>query len=190
MKASDHPAPVRLFCALPLPEEASAAVSRWTGELKRDMSFRKWVHHQDYHITVQFLGDTDISVIPAIHAALREAVLDQPPFQLKLNGAGVFGQPASPRVLWAGIEGEIGKLNMLHKRITEAMAPLGFIPEERPYKPHITAARKYTGGILPAGLLDQGPEPVGWKADSIVLYRTRMHEIPMYEIQEQFMFGV
>ena len=189
MKTSNQTAPVRLFCALPLPEETSAAISRWTGELKRSISFRKWVHHQDYHITVQFLGDTETSVIPAITAALRQAALDQPSFQLNLKGAGAFGQPASPRILWAGIEGETENLNMLHKRVTEAMVPFGFKPEERPYKPHITAARKYTGGVMPAGLLEQGPEPVGWKADSFVLYRTRMDKIPMYEILERFTFG-
>ena len=180
---------MRLFTAVPLSEEARGAISSWTDGLKKQMSFRKWVHPQDYHITLQFLGDTEAGRVESVITALRRAAAGQSAVELTLHGAGVFGQPSAPRILWTGIDGELEKLHGLYKRITAAMSPLGFPPEDRPYRPHITAARKFTEGHISDGLLRKGPESVSWKADSIVLYRTNMHASPMYEIQEQIKLG-
>ncbi|NMO95688.1 RNA 2',3'-cyclic phosphodiesterase [Paenibacillus lemnae] len=189
MNAAAERSVLRLFVAVPLPQEAAEAIFRWTEELSQHMSFRKWVHPQDYHITLQFLGDTDTENTAAVVSHLRQAAEGQKSFTLSLRGAGVFGQPTSPRVLWTGIDGEVQELYSLQQRVTDAMAPLGFKPEERPYRPHITTARKFIDGRISSPLLEQGPDSVSWTAGSMVLFRTVMHASPMYEIQEQVPFG-
>lgn len=179
--ATDTESVMRLFIAVPLPEVVSNRIARWAEALRTDVSFRKWVHPQDYHITLQFLGDTKTERVESVLTSLRRIADEQEAVQLSLQGAGVFGPASAPRILWAGISGELEKLGLLQQRVSSVMAPLGFTVEDRPYKPHITTARKYTGGNITADLVRTGPEPVSWKADRLVLFRTKMHSNPMYE---------
>lgn len=188
MNAAETEPVMRLFIAVPLPEMVSDHIARWAQELGKHMSFRKWVHPQDYHITLQFLGDTKAGSVESVVSSLQAVAADQQPFELSLQGAGVFGPSTSPRILWTGISGEMEKLENLQQCVTSAMAPLGFQPEDRPYRPHITTARKFTGGSLETDLLNTGPEPVSWRADRLVLFRTNMHSVPMYEIHGRMMF--
>jgi 2'-5' RNA ligase len=68
----------------------------------------------------------------------------------------------------------------------EAMKPLGFIPEQRPYKPHLTLARNYAGGVpFEQSFLQIGESVSGtawsWQADTITLYRSNPRVKPSYE---------
>ncbi|MFC7678299.1 RNA 2',3'-cyclic phosphodiesterase [Paenibacillus sp. GCM10028914] len=188
MNAADFEPVMRLFIAVPLPEVVSNSIIRWRKELGEQMSFRKWVHPQDYHITVQFLGDTQAGSVETVLSSLQAVAAEQKPIELILQGAGVFGLSSSPRILWAGIAGEREELENLQQRVVMAMEPLGFIPEDRPYRPHITVARKFTGGNISTVLLNTGPESVIWKADRLVLFRTNMHSSPMYEVLGELKF--
>ncbi|WP_244562941.1 RNA 2',3'-cyclic phosphodiesterase [Paenibacillus uliginis] len=189
MNAAETEPVMRLFIAIPLPKVVSDSITRWTQELGTQLSFRKWVHPQDYHITLQFLGDTKAGSVESVLSSLRTIAAAQQPIQLSLQGAGVFGPASAPRILWAGISGELKKLEHLQQRVTSAMAPLGFAAEDRPYRPHITAARKLTDGNINSDLLRAGPEPASWTADGLVLFRTNMHSSPMYEIMGKMEFG-
>ncbi|WP_054956585.1 RNA 2',3'-cyclic phosphodiesterase [Paenibacillus dakarensis] len=189
MHAANTEADMRLFIAVPLPQVVSEHIQRWSQEIGKQMLFRKWVHPQDYHITVQFLGDVKSKNVDSILSSLQAAVVKQQTIELSLQGAGVFGLSSAPRVLWAGIAGETEKLGKLQQAVTTAMLPLGFKPEDRPYRPHITVARKYKGGSIAAELINTGPEPVSWTTDKLVLFRTHMHSSPMYEILGEVRFG-
>ncbi|MBT2290927.1 RNA 2',3'-cyclic phosphodiesterase [Paenibacillus albidus] len=189
----------RLFIAVRLPEELQEGLARECRSLSGKLEFAKWVHPEDLHITLQFLGDTPVSDIPALLQALQEKAALCAPFQLAVGAFGTFGVPAAPRVLWAGISGQLDKLNQLQQTVISATLPLGFIPENREYKPHVTLARKYRGNSsFPAEKLDalrfsalleaSSPSVKGWTVDSIVVYATRMHAIPMYEVIEKITF--
>lgn len=86
----------RLFIAVPLPDEVKNRLNDWCQKRQDELKFRKWVHPADYHITVQFLGDTPSSRVQAILEGLREAVSGIEPFQLEAAGIGAFGRPAQP----------------------------------------------------------------------------------------------
>ncbi|QCT04105.1 2'-5' RNA ligase [Paenibacillus algicola] len=189
MNAADRSSVMRLFVALPLPREAAGAMLQWTQELKEHLSFRKWVHPQDYHITLQFLGDLDPEMTASVVSSLSSVAVIQKPFSLTLGKGGVFGLAASPRVMWTGVDGDLKELQVLQQRVTASMAALGLKPEERPYRPHITAARKFIDGRIPIPCLEQGPERVRFTADALVLYRTVMGASPMYEVQERAAFS-
>lgn len=188
MNAAEMNPVMRLFIAVPLPEVVSDHITRWTQELEKQMSFRKWVHPKDYHITVQFLGDTQGENVESVLSSLHDVALKQQPIELALQGAGVFGLSTAPRILWAGIAGEIEELQKLQQHVTTSMSPLGYKAEDRPYKAHITVARKFSGGNLPTDWLNTGPEPVTFTADKLVLFRTNMHSSPMYEILGEMKF--
>lgn len=173
----------RLFIAVPLPQEVKQKLEAWCREQKATLPFKKWVHAEDYHITVQFLGDTSPKRLEDLTASLERAATGLAPFSLEAAGVGTFGRPTSPSVLWAGVRGEVAGLESLHHRVTTENRTLGFVPEERRFSPHITLARKYPEGArLDPQALKTMPEFGAWTADRLVIYRTHMHERPMYEV--------
>lgn len=173
----------RLFIAVPLPQALKQKLEDWCREQKTLLQFKKWVHAEDYHITVQFLGDTSPERLTELAASLERAAKGIAPLGLEAAGIGTFGRPASPSVLWAGVRGEVTGLESLQRRVTSENRALGFIPEERRFSPHITLARKYReeAGLTPE-LPKAMPEFGTWTADRLVIYRTHMHERPMYEV--------
>ncbi|OBZ09102.1 2'-5' RNA ligase [Bacillus sp. FJAT-27264] len=189
----------RLFVAVPLPPAIGEPLGSLCRSLATEVSFAKWTHPKDYHITLQFLGDTAKQDIPALIAALKKVAAVGEPFELSLEGFNTFGLPASPRVLWAGLGGELEKLHALQSAVTSATLPLGFVAEDRPYTPHLTLARKYRGDIPCKAefvefseVLRQKREHLSsirhWTVDGLVLYATRMCAIPMYENVENMTF--
>ncbi|AIQ39518.1 RNA 2',3'-cyclic phosphodiesterase [Paenibacillus sp. FSL R7-0312] len=189
----------RLFIAIPLPEALRYYLKNESARVSSGLKFARWTHFEDFHITLQFLGDTPKEDISALFEALREVSSSSKGFQLKLGEWGTFGLPDSPRVLWTGVSGELEPLRELQKRVVSATLPLGFTAETRTYNPHLTVARKYreeqpftlerlenlrakgrpAGNLLP---------DLGWTVDAFVVYATRMHAIPMYEMTEKFTF--
>ncbi|WP_068787076.1 RNA 2',3'-cyclic phosphodiesterase [Paenibacillus phocaensis] len=173
----------RLFIAVPLPQEIKQKLDAWCKEQTARLQFKKWVHAGDYHITVQFLGDTSPGRLDDLTASIEQAAKGAAPLSLEAAGIGTFGRPASPSVLWAGVRGEVAGLERLHGRVTSENRALGFVPEERRFSPHITLARKYREGArLDPQALQVLPEFGTWTADRLVIYRTHMHERPMYEV--------
>lgn len=183
---------VRLFVAVPLPDTLKAEIGAAMSGLKQRLSFRKWVHPDDLHITLKFIGEAPPSAIGAIETALERVAARSTPFPLALAGIGTFGAGPAPRVLWLGLGGRLEPLKALQSDVERQLASLGYEPEGRPYAPHITLARQY-GGSAPmprealkdaAGL---GPEadadtpPRQWTVDRIALYRSHFGRSPMYE---------
>ncbi|WP_187355144.1 RNA 2',3'-cyclic phosphodiesterase ['Paenibacillus yunnanensis' Narsing Rao et al. 2020] len=189
----------RLFIAVKLPEPLSEQLEKAGAEASSKAKFAKWTHFQDYHITLQFLGDTPAERIPALREALRQAASGQRPFTLKLDRWGIFGAENRPRVLWAGVSGELDQLRTLQQSVVAATKTLGFAEEARAYNPHITLARKYRDGrpfnlniLAESGSAGNKMENIrsekDWTVDGFMLYATKMHAIPMYVPIEKMAF--
>jgi RNA 2',3'-cyclic 3'-phosphodiesterase len=176
----------RLFVAVPLPEEIRAPLGRTLEQLKERLPFQKWVHPSDLHITLKFLGETEVGLTVQITEALERAASDAAAFKLGIGAMGVFGRSDAPSVLWSEVTGELQKLSQLQSRVEKAMEALGFTAEQRPYKPHLTLARRYQGQAgWKRELLEQNDRPevqAGlWTVSGMVLYRSRLGRQPMYE---------
>jgi RNA 2',3'-cyclic 3'-phosphodiesterase len=131
---------LRLFVACQLPDEVRDALSRAQDGLRRLVPGRlRWVRPEGIHVTLKFLGDVDETRVEAIRAALAAAI---DPFELRVRPAtiGTFGG-ARVRVVWVGLKGEIEGLAALAVRVEQALAPLGFPRERRPFAAHLTLAR-------------------------------------------------
>lgn len=171
----------RIFTAVPVTHEIKDRIADWCREHRDEILFQKWVYQEDYHITLQFLGDVPASKIETLTEALEQGISGFKPFELALGGIGTFGQQNHPRVLWTGIGGDKAALGSLYQQVVMTLLPHGFQPEERPYNPHITLARKYKGDRAFESRL---PQPVfgSFPVDQAVIYRTRMGREPMYEV--------
>lgn len=175
----------RVFVAIPVPDQIIAELKSWRNINKDQLPFRKWTHPQDYHITLQFLGEIPVIKLDTLRAALRN--IKKRPFSLALNGIGFFGSSKTPRVLWAGVSGDLNGLQSLYLSVIQETGTLGFIPEERPYAPHITLARGFKEGEeISVEAITPAPVELEWVVDHFTLMRTHMNVSPMYENVETF----
>ncbi|CAM3680102.1 RNA 2',3'-cyclic phosphodiesterase [Marinicrinis lubricantis] len=182
--------PIRIFLALPLPKSIQEAIHEESELLRSKLTFRKWVHPRDYHITVQFLGEADPSLVHPLTNALSSALQALHPFPLEIGHWGWFGRKQRPSILWKGVHDPEDVLPELAAKVRNTTSQFHFEDDGKPFKAHITVARQYTGELFPAHLFldeesslfgsDNKKPPLEWEAQSITLYESRLGQKPMY----------
>ena len=100
----------------------------------------KWVDHHNFHLTLFFLGDTTEDQIKEVRVQMSNIVDNFESFTMKIQGLGVFKNFHKPRVLWAGIQ-NYNPLAEIKKQVDKEMLKMGFNPDAREFKPHLTLAR-------------------------------------------------
>ncbi len=133
---------VRSFIAIELPDELKLGLAQLEAQLKmRRQPWVKWVDPYSIHLTLKFLGSINVDRISEITKAMEEAVQGIPPFHLEVKDLGVFPSLRRVQVAWVGVSGEVDKLSQLQQYLESNLACLGFVPESRPFTPHLTLAR-------------------------------------------------
>jgi len=98
-----------------------------------------WVDTNTIHLTLLFLGETQISQVEDISRALRDKLANISGFRLCVKGLGTFGKP-HPKVIWLGIE-PCQSLDNLKNTVDRALAPFGYEDENKAFSPHLTLGR-------------------------------------------------
>lgn len=174
------------FFAAKIPSEVKFAMKARMEELKKQFPFRRWLHHEDLHITLVFLGAAPEGKLEKARSLVGDTLANSVSFPLALNGLGVFGRKESPRVFWASLS-DSEELAELRNRVFSACAEAGFHLESRPFAPHVTLARNWEGGApFNPGELEEKPLNLGFLLDEVVLYRTNTEKTPKYEPAQQF----
>lgn len=173
------------FYALELPAAIKEKLAEAAVNLNKSMPFKSWVHPQDTHITLAFLGKADASKLEAANELIDEALKNISSFELEINHLGIFGRKDSPRIFWAGLK-ESASLNLVRERVFKACLSAGFTLETRPFSPHITIGRKWAGeSAFTYDLLEElNPfmkKELIFKAERVVLYKTNLESFPKYE---------
>lgn len=132
---------IRTFIAVNLTDELRAQAAAIQQELRAAAPSVKWVDPASMHFTLKFLGAVEAGLMDQVIAANAAAVDGQAEFELTLHGAGAFPRPGSARVVWVGVTAGAEQMAELARRIEEAMTPLGFPPEKRPFSAHMTLGR-------------------------------------------------
>jgi 2'-5' RNA ligase len=158
---------VRLFAAVfpppPALETLHDVVRRWRPELSQ----LTWVAPELWHVTLAFYGEVPERDVDGVRALVEAGAHGRPPLRLQIAGGGCFPERGDPRVLWAGVAGDLEPLS----EIARAVAP-----DDRPFHPHLTLARvrrrpaELAGPLASLAALD-GP---AFTADEVVL----MHSEP------------
>ena len=171
---------IRVFIALDISEPARSSLSGVMYRLRAAIPRgARWVDPQGIHLTLKFLGNIDSARTDGILEPLCRIGEEYSSFSLNLAGLGVFPNQREPRVLWAGVEGEMEPLASLQEKVEEAMADQGFTRERRSFNPHLTigrvrdriatSERQKIGATILSHSLDP-TEP--WTADTMHLFRT------------------
>jgi 2'-5' RNA ligase len=100
----------------------------------------KWVETENVHLTLKFLGETAAHEVEDIINALAEARLGIMPFDLVLEGMGIFGSSYNPRVIWFGIK-EDKQMSNLAENIFSELELAGFERDRQNFVPHLTVGR-------------------------------------------------
>jgi 2'-5' RNA ligase len=122
----------KLFVAVDLPEAAKAAIVRLQPPPQSGLRLPE---PSQMHLTLHFLGESGVA---RMSSALSR--VETPAFALDLRGVGKFASPDGSVTLWAAVVPS-PKLLAFHLLTATALAREGFVPEARPYAPHVTVAR-------------------------------------------------
>lgn len=184
---SQQPSSSRLFIAVPVSQTITHSLSEWVQAHQHKLTFRKWTHPADYHITLQFLGDTSAPVIDKLIETLQHVTFE--PFSLSLGQVGVFGQKSSPRILWASVVDTNQALKQLQRQIMERTALLGFETEKREFRAHLTLARDYRGErAFQLSDITNQPQSSSWEVNHFTVMKSNLKSLPMYEEIHTFPF--
>jgi 2'-5' RNA ligase len=166
---------MRLFIGIPLAASAMqdvAALLTHVGSSVRGQPSDqlRWPAPETWHITLQFLGRTAAEQYDCVVGRLRE--VRHPSLPIELSGVGTFERTG---VFFAGVR-HSPELLTLQRAVTAATQPCGFPAEARPYRPHITLARrKRNSNSDEWRSLTSGAHPSlhsSFIADSFVLYQS------------------
>lgn len=130
----------RIFLALPI-EPVGPAVEKMDQLQKLLCDYRiKWVRNENIHLTLFFFGEIPVQQIPLLQEVLRSSMKNSNAFSFSGTGPGIFKKGKEPQVLWLGIQ-TTDQLFELKKEINKAVATLGFIPDVKVFRPHLTLGR-------------------------------------------------
>lgn len=133
---------MRLFVAIELPEWIKTHLKEVGQQLNGRLPSGavRWVRPDRMHLTLRFLGDTAVSRLDEVVAALDTAVAGVAPFVIKLDNLGCFPHCQQPRVIWVGLTGELTPLFAIKQTLDNELAALGWAQEGR-FRPHLTLGR-------------------------------------------------
>ena len=143
---------MRLFVALDIEQQIRQRIAVFRDQMRSLASDVRWVGPETFHVTLQFLGETQ--KLDEVRHALKS--VRAAPIELDFRGAGFFPNPKAPRIFWVGIESE-AHLQALVSAVSQALEPLGFPRDPGPFTPHLTLARFEPPGI-PANLFAAAEE--------------------------------
>jgi len=170
---ADQAVPLRLFIALWPDAETRHALRAWQQAWTWPEQ-ASLVRPERLHLTLHFLGDVPANRLQELVVGLRVPFAR---FSLGF-GHGELWPRGTAVVLPAQVPRE---LDDLHANLAAALRTLGLPTETRPYRPHVTLARR-AFGTTP----HPQPQPCVWHAnDGYVL----VHSLPGgrgYEIVERF----
>ncbi|MCH7841832.1 MAG: RNA 2',3'-cyclic phosphodiesterase [Chloroflexi bacterium] len=185
---------VRSFIAIPVPSEGIEALQEAVKSFEPEIGGSvRWVRPEGIHLTLKFMGDIPPGTVERVLKTLPPVAARFNPFKLSLSGLGVFPNARSPRVLWAGLDGELEVLSALQLAIDDALGELGLPKEQRAFSPHLTLGRvrrdvpegqlrkigEIVAGPISSRLSATGrtaelPAAPSWSADTVNLMRTEL----------------
>jgi 2'-5' RNA ligase len=130
---------MRAFIAIELPESIHEALRKEQARFRAVCPDARWTRPEGIHLTLKFLGEISGQQEAEVKNALSRMERFEK-FTVKAQGFGFFPDAKRPRVFWAGLDAPPA-LAWLAAQVEGALAPLGFPPENRAFKPHLTLAR-------------------------------------------------
>jgi RNA 2',3'-cyclic 3'-phosphodiesterase len=168
----------RLFIALPISPEVLSSLEHLIRTLNSQFPPEtvRWTRPEQIHLSLKFLGQVPRETIAPLQSALREACRGIPPISLRAETVGAFPNSRNPRVIWAGLQGDLELLKNLHQKVEAKTSPFSAKNENRPFRPHLTLGRVREGGRTRLEFAPAQHESVfgAWTARETVLMESKL----------------
>lgn len=162
---------MRLFIGIDLPKDLKQSLLQFQSELRHLGVNGFWKSEDNFHITLEFLGELGSEVIPVITESLISVTGNHKSFKLAIGGLGAFPTFKRPHTLWTSVGGSLDDLNQLRDGIHAKLAENGFKLESRTFKPHITLASR--PNVYDIELLDLQTKKLGeFTVERVTLFQS------------------
>jgi len=133
----------RLFVGIFPPAHIVASLQAAVAGVGKGMPGRgiRWTRPDQVHLTLFFLGAVESGRVPEMESALEAACDGHRQHRVRVAGLGCFPNARRPRIIWAGLAGELRPLEGLKKAIDARLLECGCVGEERAFHPHLTIGR-------------------------------------------------
>jgi 2'-5' RNA ligase len=187
---NDIEKPLRLFVAASLPRSELERIDRETKDLRDRLIGARWAPIENQHVTLKFLGRTPVDMRDRVEEAVSDVAAVHHPAEMYVEGLGTFPSVRRARVVWAGLHDDAGLLASLAAELAGALAELGYEPEKRPFRPHLTLARMREPAPVDPERLTL-PTGVPFAVDRIELFRSHLSpKGARYEVLRTFELGL
>jgi 2''-5'' RNA ligase len=128
---------MRLFIGINLPFFVKQSLFRTQLRLKKLGVKGSWKLPKYFHITLEFLGESPPESVPVISQILRIAISHKKILKLNIDKLGAFPSFNRPHTIWAGVGGDVDKLDEIWSKIYAELGKNGFNLQKASFKPHI-----------------------------------------------------
>lgn len=157
---------MRLFAGLGV---SSKLTQQFQNLPRTGLEDQRWVHPDDLHITLRFIGEAEETKLSEIQDVLEGVRVKH--FSIVARGLDAFVKK-NQAALYSPIESH-RKITHLSAEITERMNRLGFEFPERAFAPHITLARlKTSPGLDKYIVRNKSAIHAEWTADKFYLFKS------------------
>ena len=133
---------MRTFLAVDIDEDTRRKLAGLSQRIETAGARVNWVAPENLHVTLNFLGEVGDADLSAVCNAAAEGAGGVQGFEFDVRGVlAVPPRGRQLRMFWAGVEDPDGRMGQLYSRLSAALAELGYPPDSRTFRPHITLAR-------------------------------------------------
>jgi len=133
---------MRIFTAFVLPGDFSLELYKKRDALRLTGGRQKWIQPENFHITLQFMGEQTSKEAEDVSLLLEECASRFSPFQLQTCGPGQFPSKGNPRLIYEELAKESSEYcKKIHRKFSRMLTEECFILEKRKYHPHISLCR-------------------------------------------------
>jgi len=182
---------LRMFVAVAPPLEVVEDLAEFVEPRQERDSPLRWSGQAQWHLTLAFLPAVADRDLDELIERLAETAGRRQQFELRLQGAGTFPNPAHGKALWTGVAGDTEQLERLSASTRSAAVRAGVEVDGSKFRPHLTLARSNRPLELTRWLrvfdLYAGPS---WQVAEITLFESQLGSgRPRYRVHETFPLG-
>ena len=153
-------APLRVFFAVWPDAATRAAIAALAHEAAAGAG-GKAPAPSNLHLTLAFIGDVRAERLAVLQAIGADAARPTPPFTLTLDRLGGFRDAG---IAWLGTTPTPPQLDALVRRMRGALGAAGFPVDARPFRVHVTLARRCRNRVRAAAIA-----PIAWRVERLTL---------------------
>jgi len=131
----------RTFFALDIDEALRRELAGVAGGIDCGDARIHWVRPENLHVTMAFLGDVSDEVLRDVCGVAAETAGGIEPFDFAVPGLSCVPPRGPVRMVWADATDPTGRMAALHDELGSRLGGLGFPPEQRRFRGHITLGR-------------------------------------------------